>query len=173
MNIRRLLAYSLQRLLLYFLAIPRFLSICLLMVYVPIFTLLPFFSININQSKSLPDHVYLISKWGTFKKGDLIAYRWPGGVNYPAGSIFIKRIMGVPGDTVTRQGAVFWVNNQYIGRAKPKSTLGIALEPAKAGVIEEDTYFVATPHPDSLDSRYAITGNVQKAQVIGKAYAIF
>ncbi len=132
----------------------------------------PWFGITINQSKSLPGTVYLIRKGSTFQKGDLIAFRWQGGVNYIAGSVFIKRVVGMPGDAVDRVGAIFWVNNQYIGFAKPRSRSGIALEPAKAGVIQKDTYFVATRHPDSLDSRYAITGNVKQSQVLGKAYAI-
>ncbi len=132
----------------------------------------PWFGITINQSKSLPGTVFVIYKGKDFKKGDLIAYRWQGGVHYPAGSIFIKRIVGMPGDAVDRVGAEFWVNNQYIGFAKPKSRSGVALKPAQAGVVQKGTYFVATPHPDSLDSRYAITGNVQQSQVLGKAYAI-
>ncbi len=132
----------------------------------------PWFAITINLSKSLPDLVYLIHKGSTFQKGDLIAFRWPGGVNYPAGSVFIKRVAGMPGDRVERVGDVFWVNKKYVGIAKPKSRSGIALEAAQAGVIQQGSYFVATPHPDSLDSRYSITGNVQQSQVLGKAYAI-
>lgn len=150
-----------------------FFSISVFAIGVLIAAISPWFSINRNQSNSLPDLVYLIHKDSTFKKGDLIAYRWQGGVHYPAGSIFTKRVVGMPGDTVERVGSEFWVNKKYIGLAKPKSTSGVVLEPAQAGVIQAGSYFVATPHPDSLDSRYAITGNVAQAQVVGKAYAIF
>jgi conjugal transfer pilin signal peptidase TrbI len=32
---------------------------------------------------------------------------------------------------------------------------------------------VRAPHPDSLDSRYALTGWIAEDQIIGRAYALF
>jgi conjugal transfer pilin signal peptidase TrbI len=32
---------------------------------------------------------------------------------------------------------------------------------------------VRAPHPDSLDSRYALTGWVTQAQIIGRAHVLF
>lgn len=104
---------------------------------------------------------------------ELIAYRWHGGATYPAGTTFIKRVAGVAGDTVKRAGSAFWVNDQYIGTAKPFSKAGVPLQPAQEGVIGAGEYFVSTPNPNSLDSRYALTGNVKQAEVIGRAYEIF
>ena len=34
-------------------------------------------------------------------------------------------------------------------------------------------YYVRAPHPDSLDSRYRLTGWISDAQIIGRAYALF
>ncbi|WP_459203440.1 S26 family signal peptidase (plasmid) [Ralstonia pseudosolanacearum] len=133
----------------------------------------PWFDFTVNLTKSLPGTFYLVHKGGHFNKGDLVAYRWHGGATYPAGTTFIKQVAGVPGDTVKRTGTAFWVNDQYIGLAKPKSKAGVPLVPAVEGVIPAGEYFVATPSPDSLDSRYALTGNVKQAEVIGRAYAIF
>ena len=47
------------------------------------------------------------------------------------------------------------------------------MQPSASGVIAVNDYFMATPHPDSLDSRYALSGNIPLADIIGKAYEIF
>ncbi len=35
------------------------------------------------------------------------------------------------------------------------------------------SYYVRAPHPDSLDSRYALTGWVSLSQIFGRAHALF
>ena len=131
------------------------------------------FTYSVALTHSLPGHVYAIKRDAPVQKGDLVAFRWHGGATYPAGTTFIKVVMGGPGDVVKRAGNEFWVNGQYIGVAKPKSKAGVPLTPAEPGVIPEGQMFVDTPSPDSLDSRYALSGNVKNYEVIGKAYAIF
>ncbi len=150
-------------------------SVCLgiLTMGVCAWAVTPWFTFTINLTQSLPGTLYLIHRGGAFKKGNLIAYRWHGGATYPAGVMFIKRVVGMPGESVRRAGATFWVNDQRIGEAKPQSRAGIPLAPAPAGVIPAGEYFVATPHPDSLDSRYALAGNVKRSEIIGRAYAVF
>lgn len=131
------------------------------------------YRITENQTTSFSGHLYLHRAGEPFARGDLVAFRWGGGATYPRGTIFIKQVVGVPGDVVRRVGADFWVNDRYIGAAKPVSRAGVPLEPAPAGVIGAGEYFVATPSPDSLDSRYALTGNVRAEQIVGKAHEIF
>lgn len=126
-----------------------------------------------NLSSSLNGHLYMYRKGDPVGRGDLVAFRWLGGATYPRGTIFIKRVAGVEGDVVKRVGNQFWVGEDYIGVAKPISKAGVALEPAADGVIGAGDIFVATPNPDSLDSRYALSGNIRPEQVIGRAYEIF
>ena len=133
----------------------------------------PWLSLSVNLSSSLPGTLYLIHKGAAVKKGELVAFHWQGGATYPAGTVFIKRVAGVAGDRVERIGSAFRVEGQWIGIAKPFSKAGVALQPAVPGVIGAGEYFVATPHPDSLDSRYALTGNVRQAAVIGRAHEVF
>ena len=133
----------------------------------------PWLDYTINLTNSLPGTFYVIHKGGEAKKGDLIAYRWHGGATYPSGATFIKRVVGVAGDTVKREGNEFWVDGQYVGPAKLFSKYGAPLQPANGGVIAAGEYFVATPNPNSLDSRYAMTGNVKSVDVIGRTYEIF
>lgn len=133
----------------------------------------PWLDYTVNLTDSLPGTLYVIHKDGEVQKGMLIAYRWHGGATYPAGTTFIKRVTGVAGDTVKRLGSEFWVNDEYVGAAKTFSKAGVSLLPAQEGVIAAGEYFVSTPNPNSLDSRYALTGNVKQGEVIGRAYEIF
>ena len=125
------------------------------------------------MSHSLPGTLYVIHKHSNFQRGDLAAYRWHGGASYPRGTIFIKQVAGLPGDTVKRVDRAFWVNERAIGVAKPTSKAGRPLLPAAVGVIPPGNYFMATPSPDSLDSRYAVSGNIPLTDIIGKAHEIF
>jgi len=126
-----------------------------------------------NLSTSLSGHIYVHKSGEPIHRGDLAAFHWHGGASYPAGTIFIKEVVGVPGDVVVRQGRQIWVAGHYVGFAKTRSLAGYPLVPAEPGVIPPGQYFMATPNPDSLDSRYALTGNIKPAELIGRAYAIF
>lgn len=130
-------------------------------------------TVTLNMSHSLPGTLYVIHKHSNFQRGDLAAYRWHGGASYPRGTIFIKQVAGLPGDTVKRVDRAFWVNERAIGVAKPTSKAGRPLLPAAVGVIPPGNYFMATPSPDSLDSRYAVSGNIPLTDIIGKAHEIF
>ena len=131
------------------------------------------FTLTENLTSSLNGHIYLHKRDDPFARGDLIAYRWQGGATYPRGAIFIKQVVGMPGDRVRRIGNTFWVAGRYVGVAKPRSKAGVPLTPAVEGVIPAGEYFVASPHPDSLDSRYVLSGNIKRMAIIGRAYEIF
>ncbi len=130
-------------------------------------------SYTLNATNSLPGTLYVIQKGAAVHRGDLVAYRWHGGATYPAGTIFIKRVMGKAGDVVRSDESKYWVNGTYIGMAKSHSKAGVALVAAQPGVIPAGELFVATPHPDSLDSRYALSGNVKQTDILGRAYEVF
>lgn len=131
------------------------------------------YALTENMTGSLSGHVYLHRKGAAFARGDLVAYRWQGGATYPRGTVFIKQVVGMPGDVVSRVGSTFWVAGRRIGVAKPRSRANVALWPAAAGIIPAGEYFVASPHPDSLDSRYALCGNIKQSLIIGRAYELF
>lgn len=151
------------------------LGICYAVFFVAVLMLSikPWFDVSVNLTKSLPGTVYLVKKGGAFNKGDKVAFLWMGGATYPKGSVFIKIVSGMPGDVVRVSNNKFWVNETYIGEAKSHSKAGVPLSRAKAGVIDDGSYFVSTPSKDSLDSRYALTGNIRAQQIIGRAYEVF
>lgn len=133
-----------------------------------------YYLLGFNTTYSLPQTCFLIEK-GDFtpQRGDFMTFRWNGGGPYKAGQYFTKIVAGIPGDVITRKGRDFYVNGAYVGTAKTHSSSGQVLEAGKTGVLGEGEYYVMTPHPDSLDSRYAMTGWIKKQAVIGKAYAVF
>ena len=131
------------------------------------------FALGLNNSESLPHRVFLIHKGELPARGQYVAFRWSGGGPYPAGVTFVKILAGVPGDTVTRVKRDFFVNGDFVGAAKTHSRTGVPLDLGPTGELPPERYYVRAPHPDSLDSRYRLTGWVADSQIIGRAYALF
>jgi conjugal transfer pilin signal peptidase TrbI len=131
------------------------------------------FMFGLNASPSLPVGLFLIHKGTAPTIGDYVAFRWAGGGPHPAGTTFVKVIAGMPGDVVTRIDRDFFINGTRVGRAKPFSRQGVPLEPGPTGILSAGHYYVRAPHPDSLDSRYRLTGWITQSQIIGRAYALF
>ncbi len=133
-----------------------------------------FWSLAINWGESLPGHLYLIHKTDrTLERGGVVAFRWHGTGPYPQGITFTKIVAGIPGDTVRFQGREVFVNDVHLASAKPFSRTGEPLQLGPTGVIPAHRFYVHAPHPDSLDSRYAITGWIDSAQVLGRAQRLF
>ena len=131
------------------------------------------FSFGLNATPSLPHTFYLIHKNAKVERGDYVAFRWHGGGPYPAGVTFVKIIAGMSGDRVTETAREFLVNGTSVGTAKRLSRKGIPLELGSTGIIPSGQYYVKAPHPDSLDSRYRLTGWISQTQIIGRAYVLF
>jgi conjugal transfer pilin signal peptidase TrbI len=127
-----------------------------------------------NETASLPDTFFILSLDGAGQRhaplvrGGMVAFHAPLGVrHYPVGMVFVKRVVGLPGDAIGWQGDVVYVAGKRVGSAKPRNRFGEVMGRTPAGVIPAGHYFVATPHPDSYDSRYADIGLVSDAQVAG------
>lgn len=135
----------------------------------------PYYRIAINETHSLPGHVYIIKRGVLPKRGDLITFRLPmSGVKYyPPGYQFTKIAKGVAGDRVEYRGREVFINGEKIGIAKEYSQKGEPLELGFSGVIPPGHYFAWTPHKDSYDSRYRDIGLVSPEQVIGSAVPVF
>lgn len=94
----------------------------------------------------------------------------------------IKRIIGLPGETVQIQNGQVWINGQVLEEEKRKIEIdGEIIEEEKkialAGLAEnpillgEDEYFLLGDNRDSSeDSRFANVGGVKEAQIIGKVW---
>lgn len=127
----------------------------------------------LNETESLPNWAFMIDRHKLEpKRGDFFAFVAPPNRYYPAGFRFTKQVVGVPGDVVTIKDRQFSINGKPVGIAKTADKEGRMVEMAAPGVIPEGRYFVSTPSPDSLDSRYRIIGLIPKARLVGQAFPV-
>lgn len=139
------------------------------------------YEIRWNISESIKANFFIIDKSILPERGEYAAFNYyditnehykSGMLKTPPQVVFIKKVIGVAGDTVSQQNREFFVNGQSAGIAKIKSKGG---RPLKAnefqGVIPSGYYYVHTPHKDSYDSRYADVGLIPVTEIRGVAYA--
>ena len=117
-----------------------------------------------NSDKVLLDKV--LYKIGKLKRYDIVVF------DYHHSSVYVKRIIGVPGEKITiRKGRVY-VNGKIL---KDDPLLNDKMHYsgiAKNGVeLGEDEYFVLGDNRNnSHDSRYEQVGIVKKSDIIGKVW---
>ncbi len=133
---------------------------------------------------------------GTPQRGDVIVFRYPDDTKID----FIKRVVGVPGDTVSYHDRVVYINGvaqkqdyigTYIGQGAEASMTGASVEMEHLGkvnhkilllpngdmrdfkyTIPSGHYFVMGDNRDnSRDSRY--WGTVPDSDLVGKAFLIW
>lgn len=90
---------------------------------------------------------------------------------YQEKTYYIKRIIGMPGETVQVIEGMIYINGELLEETYGKEIMyyaGAASEPLTLG---EDEYFVLGDNRNnSSDSRDPSVGNIQKDQIIGKAF---
>lgn len=90
---------------------------------------------------------------------------------YKEDTYYIKRIIGLPGETVQVIDGMVYIDGEQLAESYGKEVMnyaGIAVDPIELG---EDEYFVLGDNRNnSSDSRDPSVGNIQKDQIIGKAF---
>jgi conjugal transfer pilin signal peptidase TrbI len=128
-----------------------------------------------NLTPSLPYMLAVLDRGATVERDDLVVFRFQGGEigPYLKGQWFFKRVVGLPGDTVSVERQNVFINATYVGFAKPRTRAGEPLEPIAPGLIPPGRYYVQGTHPDSLDSRYRVNGLVAAEQIVGVAHKVW
>ena len=90
---------------------------------------------------------------------------------YEENTYFIKRIIGLPGETVQIVDGIIYIDGEALqesyGREVMKNS-GLAADPVTLG---EDEYFVLGDNRnDSTDSRDPSVGKIKRNQIIGRAW---
>ena len=133
------------------------------------------FTLAINCTESLPEHVFLIDKADKtdFAEQDFIAFTSLNMPPIPDGLTIVKKVAGRGGDQIRVIDREVFIHETRLARAKPVSDAGTPLSVTREMVVPEHYYYVHAPHPDSYDSRYANVGLIGPARIVGRAYVIF
>jgi len=130
---------------------------------------LAFGSVVLNGTTSLPHNAYFMVRWPLIiTSGSYVAFEAPEvvGERFQAYS-FVKRVVGVPGDTVQVSGYQVCVKEDC--RTLQESLVEKGIEPISPMTLEAGQYLVFGDAPDSLDSRYALIGAIphEKIEAVG------
>jgi conjugal transfer pilin signal peptidase TrbI len=131
----------------------------------------------INATTSLPNWAFVLHRTQTPQRGDIIFFVPPESALLarhfgPELHSFGKIVVGAPGDRITTSDRTFLIDGRPVATAKTASRRGEPLALGPTGILPPGCYFVATPHPDSFDSRYAAIGWVCRPRILGVGRAI-
>jgi len=128
--------------------------------------------VGINLTRSQPDWVYIISPVKVIRRGEKVAFLFQGSRYYPAGTLFVKEVVGLPGDRIENSSEAVWINGEKVGAVRATDSEGRAVAPfVYRGRIPKGAYFVMAHAPNSYDSRYF--GWVEEKQIIGEVIPLF
>jgi len=103
-------------------------------------------------------------------RGDIVAFRLG---DEAKGSIHIKRVIGVPGDTIQIQNEQILIDGKTYVEQKdfpPIKNAGVAEESI---TLASNEYFVLGDNRNSSeDSRFVDIGNIKKEQIVGKLWFV-
>lgn len=102
------------------------------------------------------------------KRYDIIVFPF----RYEDNTFYIKRIIGLPGETIQIDGeGNIWINGEILEESYGRERIrdpGLAVEPITLG---EDEYFVMGDNRNnSSDSRVEVVGNIHRNEIIGRAF---
>jgi signal peptidase I len=99
-------------------------------------------------------------------RGDIVVFTTPPGETDPIKDL-IKRVIGLPGDTVSGQGGHVYINGKALQEPYlPAGTVTDNLKSVK--VPPGDIFVMGDNRPDSKDSRYF--GPIRESSVVGRAF---
>lgn len=130
-----------------------------------------------SMEPNFPDKEYLLTEKVTYyleapKRGDVIVFKPP----ISEEDEFIKRIIALPGETVSVMNGRLYINGKLLSESYLDSNLvtagGNFLSEGEKVTVPNDEYFVAGDNrPHSSDSR--TWGFVTKKRISGRAWLIY
>jgi signal peptidase I len=139
------------------------------------FLIQPFYVKGASMEPTFDDHEYLIIDEISYRfrepeRGDVVVFRYP----YDPRQYFIKRIVGLPGETVRVADSAVAIMNENVpdGFVLDESAYlvpGTVTSGTRSARLEEDEYFVLGDNrSSSLDSR--TFGPLPKENIVGRVW---
>ncbi len=101
------------------------------------------------------------------KRFDVVVFPF----RYQEDTFYIKRIIGLPGETVQIYDGEIYINGKVLkesfGYGEIKNP-GLASEPVTLG--EQEYFVLGDNRPGSTDSREPSVGNIARSEIVGKAW---
>jgi len=129
-----------------------------------------------SMMPNYPDAEYLLTEKVSYyrgepQRGDVVVFKPPVSEDE-----YIKRVIGLPGETITIRDCHFYINGELLGEsyiAPDICTTGSSYLPDGGQVtLSQDQYFVAGDNrPHSYDSRS--WGPITKKVITGRAWVIY
>lgn len=120
-------------------------------------------SISDDQECLVNKVVYLL---GSPDRYDVVAYR---SVEHQDKYYSIKRIIGLPGETVLIQNGQVYINGNPLADSPTDSVIRTAGLAETAITLGDNEYFLLGDNPDSSqDSRFSSVGNIKKSEILGR-----
>ena len=101
------------------------------------------------------------------KRFDIILFQY----KYNKSKLLIKRIIGMPGETVQIKNGRVYINDHELNENYGNAIMNDGGVADNAIILGEDEYFVLGDNRNnSQDSRFASVGNVHRSDIIGRAW---
>ena len=103
---------------------------------------------------------------GSPDRYDIVAYR---SVEHQDKYYSIKRVIGLPGETVLIQNGQVYINGNPLADSPIDSEIRTAGLAESSITLGENEYFLLGDNPDSSqDSRFSSVGNIKKSEMLGR-----
>lgn len=101
------------------------------------------------------------------KRFDIIVFPY----HYKEDTYYIKRIIGLPGETVQIRNGEIYIDGAILEEDYGKETMLTSGRAADQIQLGEDEYFVLGDNRNhSEDSRFDDVGNIERSEIIGRAF---
>lgn len=109
------------------------------------------------------------------KRGEVIVFKTPGdkpvcGTTH-AHEVFVKRLIGLPGDHVSEQNGIVYINNVRLNEPYVKPDRRDQNPPESWNVPKGEYFFMGDNRAQSCDSR--VWGPVPRANLIGEVFFVY